>query len=168
ATPSPGSIFAEMAMAPKGGLIPVLLGIVVGAVISFLIASVIVRRDKSDIGDESLNEAKKMVKVMKAESKGQKVANVQMPKLIVFACDAGMGSSAMGESILKKKMKEAGFQVDVKHSAVNQIPNNADVVFTQESLAERASQVAPNARIIAIKNFLDNAVYDEYVKNLKN
>lgn len=167
ATPSPGTIFAEIAMAPKGGLFPVLLGIAVGAAISFLIASVIIKSDKSDVDDESLNAAKNMVKMMKAESKGQKAGSTGMPKLIVFACDAGMGSSAMGESILKKKIKEAGFQVEVKHSAVNQIPNNADVVFTQESLGERASQVVPNAQIVTIKNFLDNTVYDEYVNSLK-
>lgn len=167
ATPSPGSIFAEMAMAPKGGMIPVLLGIAVGTVVSFLIASVILKRDKSEASDESLDEAQKMVKAMKAESKGQKIAGAALPKLIVFACDAGMGSSAMGESILKKKIKEAGFQVEVKHSAVNQIPKDADVVFTQESLAERASQVVPDAQVITIKNFLDNTVYDEYVNSLK-
>ncbi|QAT63232.1 PTS mannitol transporter subunit IICB [Acidilutibacter cellobiosedens] len=166
ATPSPGSIFAEMAMAPKGGLIPVLIGIAVGAAVSFMIASVIIKKDKSGINDEFLNDAQNMVKVMKAESKGQKV-KVNIPKLIVFACEAGMGSSAMGESILKKKIKESGFQIDVKHSAVNQIPRNADVIFTQESLSERASQVVPNAQIIAVDNFLDSTIYDKYINSLK-
>lgn len=167
ATPSPGSIFAEIAMAPKGGLLPVLVGIAIGAVISFLIASVLIRNDKSDVDDESLSEAQNMVKMMKAESKGQKIENKKMPKLIVFACEAGMGSSAMGESILKKKIKEAGFQIDVKHSAVNQIPNNTDAIFIQESLAERAAQVVSGAQIITINNFLDNTVYDEYISSLK-
>jgi len=78
-----------------------------------------------------------------------------------------MGSSAMGESILKKKIKESGFQIDVKHSAVNQIPRNADVIFTQESLSERASQVVPNAQIIAVDNFLDSTIYDKYINSLK-
>lgn len=165
--PSPGSIFAEIAMAPKGGLLSVLFGIAVGAVVSFLIASIIIKRDKSDADDESLDEAKNMVNMMKAESKGQKVGSAEMPKLIVFACEAGMGSSAMGESILKKKIKDAGMNVEVRHSAANQIPTNADVVFTQESLAGRVSQVVPNAQIIRINNFLDNTVYDAYIKSLK-
>jgi PTS system mannitol-specific IIC component len=90
-----------------------------------------------------------------------------LPKLIVFACDAGMGSSAMGETILRKKLEEAGFDIQVKHSAVNQIPKEADVVFTQENLAERAAQVVPHAKIVTVKNFLDNTVYDEFVKSLK-
>lgn len=176
ATPSPGSIFAEMAMAPKGGLLPVLAGIIVGAVVSFLIASVILKRDKSvdDMDEESLNMAKKMTAMLKAESKGQKTESSvspalrsDVPKVIVFACEAGMGSSAMGESILRKKIKEAGLEIEVKHSAVNALPTDAEVIFTQESLAGRAAQVAPNAEIITIRNFLEQSAYDEYLSRFR-
>ncbi|MGE5632081.1 MAG: hypothetical protein ACM3TR_13430 [Caulobacteraceae bacterium] len=169
ATPSPGSIFAELAMTPKGGYLPVILGITVGAAVSFLIASVIVKRDKSegDMDIESLNMAKNMISQMKAESKGQKAVSSLLPKVIVFACEAGMGSSAMGESILKKKIKEAGLDIEVKHFAVNQIPTDTDVIFTQESLAGRAAQVSPNAEIVTIKNFLEQAAYDEYLSRFK-
>jgi len=169
APPSPGSIFAEMAMAPKGGLLPVLAGITVGAVVSFLIASVIVKRDKSDadMDADSLNMAKNMVSQLKAESKGQKVIASVLPRVIVFACEAGMGSSAMGESILKKKIKEAGLDIEVKHSAVNALPADTEVIFTQESLASRAAQVAPNAEIVTIKNFLEQSAYDEYLSRFK-
>ncbi|MBE3578417.1 MAG: PTS mannitol transporter subunit IICB [Caldanaerobacter subterraneus] len=175
ATPSPGSIFAEIAMAPKGGLLPVLAGITVGALVSFLIASPIVKRaSEESMSAESMSFARSIVSGLKAQSKGEKVempkAEVKMdtlPKLIVFACDAGMGSSAMGETILRKKLKEAGFDIQVKHSAVNQIPKEADVVFTQENLAERAAQVVPHAKIVTVKNFLDNTVYDEFVKSLR-
>ncbi|MDP4088715.1 MAG: PTS mannitol transporter subunit IICB [Bacillota bacterium] len=165
--PAPGSIFAEITMAPRGGLLPVLAGVVVGAVVSFLIASFFVKRSKAT-ADEEFETAKETTKELKAESKGQKAAVITaVPKLIVFACDAGMGSSAMGESILKKKLKEAGFDVNVKHSAVSEIPRDAEVVFTQESLAVRAAQVAPQAQIVTIKNFLDNSTYDDFIKTLK-
>lgn len=166
ATPSPGSIFAELAMTPKGGFIPVILGITVGAVVSFLISSIIIKRDKSETDESTLDAAKQMVSQMKSESKGQKTSG-NMPKTIYFACEAGMGSSAMGESILKKKLKEAGLQIEVRHSAVNQLPKDADIIFTQESLADRAAQVAPDAEIVTIKNFLDNTAYDEFVNGLK-
>ena len=166
ATPSPGSIFAEMAMTPKGGFLPVISGIAIGAVVSFLIASVILKRDKTEGNGEELAFAQQMVSQMKAESKGQKFS--KLPKLIIFACEAGMGSSAMGESILKKKIKEAGLNIEVRHAAVNQIPSDVDVVFTQEGLAERAAQVVPKAQIVTIKNFLDKAPYEEYVNSLRN
>ncbi|MDF2653739.1 MAG: system D-mannitol-specific component, Fru family [Bacillota bacterium] len=176
ATPSPGSIFAQMAMSPKGGHLPVLAGIVVGGIVSFLIASVILKRDKSmgEMDQDSLNMAKNLTAMMKAESKGQQTSNVSapalstnVPKIIVFACEAGMGSSAMGESILKKKIKEAGLAIEVKHSAVNAVPANTEVIFTQESLAARAAQVAPNAEIVTVKNFLEQTAYDEYLSRFK-
>jgi mannitol PTS system EIICBA or EIICB component len=167
ASPSPGSIFAEIAMSPKGGLLPVLFGILVGGAVSFLIASIIVKRSSPAQDDESFDSAKNLVQELKAESKGKKIENLTAPSLIVFACDAGMGSSAMGESILKKKIKDSGLNISVKHSAVNEIPKNAEVIFTQESLAVRAAQVVPNAKIITIKNFLDNKVYDDYITTLK-
>ena len=162
---SPGSIFAEMAMAPKGGFLPVILGITVGAVVSFLIASVILKRDKTEVSTDDFGMAQQMVSSLKTQSKGN-ISN-HMPKLIIFACEAGMGSSAMGESILKKILKNAGLNIEVRHTAVNQIPRDVDVVFTQEGLAERAAQVAPKAEIVTIKNFLDKSPYEEYVNSLR-
>lgn len=44
ATYSPGSIFTAIALAPKGGLLPVLCGIATGAVVTFLVAVPIVKR----------------------------------------------------------------------------------------------------------------------------
>ncbi|CAA7600114.1 protein-Npi-phosphohistidine-sugar phosphotransferase [Acididesulfobacillus acetoxydans] len=179
ATPSPGSIFAEMAMTPKGGFVPVLLGIAVGAAVSFLIGSVILKRDKTEGDAGSLDAANEMMSMMKAQSKGQNVSPraaadpsaksvSELPRLIVFACEAGMGSSAMGESILKKQLKDAGLNIQVKHTPVNQIPPEAEVVFTQESLAARAAQVARAAEIVPIKNFLDKTAYETFVNELRN
>ncbi len=175
ASPSPGSIFAEIAMSPKGGLLPVLFGIVVGAVVSFLISAVILKRSNaSEEDDSSFETAKRTVKSMKAESKGQTAAAVpaavikgEIPSLIIFACDAGMGSSAMGESILRKKLKEAGLDIKVSHVPISELPQDAKTVFTQESLAERARRVVPNAQIITVDNFLDSTPYDRYISALK-
>ena len=166
--PSPGSIISLMAMSPKGGQLPVLAGVLVGTVVSFLIAAIIIKRDPE--GGEDLEQAQSKVKEMKAESKGQNVPSVSKAgiKLIVFACDAGMGSSAMGESILKKALKDAGISgIDVKHTPVDSIPADADVVFTQENLAERARKSAKTDTIITVKNFLDRTKYDEFVSQLK-
>ncbi len=176
ASPSPGSIIAEIVMSPKGGLLPVLIGITVGAVVSFLISMVIVKRSsaKEDEGD-SFEAARQTVARMKAESKGgaakvdsDTAATVDsLPSVIVFACDAGMGSSAMGETILKKKLKEAGLDIKVNHAPISEIPQDAEVVFTQESLAERARRAAPNAQVIPVGNFLDGTSYDQYISALK-
>ncbi|MHC1685695.1 MAG: PTS mannitol transporter subunit IICB [Clostridiaceae bacterium] len=171
ASPSPGSIVALMAMAPKGGLLPVLAGVATASIASFLVAAVIIKRNPES--SEDLEEAQSKVKEMKAESKGQTVEKVKISKsdisLIVFACDAGMGSSAMGESILKKALKDAGItDIDVKHSPVDDIPKDANVVFTQENLVERAKKSASSdARIITVKNFLDRSKYESFINELK-
>lgn len=170
---SPGSIFAVMAMTPRGGFVPVLAGVIVGAVVSFLVGSIILKSSKDD--EESFDEAQAKIKDMKAESKGAKASEATVNvsksdvKLIVFACDAGMGSSAMGESILKKALKDAGINdIAVKHSSVDSIPQEANVIFTQENLVERArSSANKNANIITVKNFLDRSKYDEFINTLK-
>lgn len=179
ATASPGSIIAEMMMAPRGGYLPILAGIFVGAAVSFLISSLFLSRSKDDISGDTLAEAKSMVKDMKAQSKGQattpSVAGgtptatdvlTDIPSRVIFACEAGMGSSAMGASLLKKRLKDAGYDIPVEHLPVNQLPSDAQVVFTQSSLSERAGQVATGAKIYIVENFLDKSTYEKFVNDL--
>lgn len=177
---SPGSIIAEMLMSPRGGYIPILAGIVVGAAVSLAIASLILMRSRHEMDDEALAMATNTVRAMKAQSKGQAVSVVptatrtqdsdtklvNVPDRVIFACEAGMGSSAMGASLLRKRLKDAGYDIPVDHLPVNQLPPDAQVVFTQRSLAGRASQVAPNASIYFVDNFLDKSTYEEFVNDL--
>ncbi len=156
ASPSPGSIFAVMAMAPKGGLLPVLAGVAVAAIVTFLIAAVILRSKESKTDLES---AKSQVK----ELKGLRQTNI---KKIVFACDAGMGSSAMGASTLRKKIKAAGLDIEVVHSSIEEIPSDAQLIVTHESLAERARTDHPGIEIVTITNFVGAPEYDLLVTRL--
>ena len=88
-------------------------------------------------------------------------------KLVVFVCEAGMGSSLIGANQLKKKIKDAGLDVRVVHSPVNEIPAQTDVVVSHESLADRARKVAPNAVVLTFKNFMNNTASDRLVKSLQ-
>ncbi|HEY3163115.1 MAG TPA: hypothetical protein VGJ71_02085 [Candidatus Limnocylindrales bacterium] len=88
-------------------------------------------------------------------------------KLVVFACEAGMGSSLIGANQLKKRVKDAGLPVKVIHSPVNQIPGDADVVLAHEGLAARARAAAPGAVVLAFKNFLNNPASDLLVRRLQ-
>ncbi|MDF2548925.1 MAG: hypothetical protein K0R93_3823, partial [Anaerosolibacter sp.] len=85
---------------------------------------------------------------------------------IVVACDAGMGSSAMGASTLRNKLKQAGVKVEVVNTAIDQIPGDADLIITHESLTQRAKNQAPGAEHISITNFIGSPVYDELVERL--
>ncbi len=164
ATPSPGSIFALLAMTPKGGFFPVIAGVTVSTVVSFLVASFFIKRSADK--DLSLEDAKAKVGNMKAEAKGQvKVASAV--KKIVVACDAGMGSSAMGATTLRKKVKAAGLDIEVINTSLDDIPADADIVITHESLADRAKTKITTAELITIDQFVGNPIYDELVKRLK-
>ncbi len=156
AAPSPGSIFALSAMAPKGGLLPVWAGVLTAAIVSFLVSSVIMKFTNTS---EDLDAAKGAVK----EMKGLRQVSI---KKIVFACDAGMGSSAMGASTLRKKIKAAGLDIEVVHASVEDVPNDANLIVTHESLAARARQDHPNVEVVTITNFVGAPEYDTLVQRL--
>lgn len=157
ATPSPGSIFALMAMAPRGGLLPVLAGIFTAAAASFFVSSLILKFTE---GSQDLASAQ-------AQSKAQKGSLRQVSvKQIVFACDAGMGSSAMGATTLRKKLVAKGLDVKVIHTSIEDIPADSVLVVTHDSLASRAKAVAHGAEIISITNFVGAPEYDQLVERL--
>ena len=166
ATPSPGSIFAELAMTPKGGYFPVLAGIGLSALVSFLVSSVILKKYGSH-EDDSIYDAQDKVDQLKGKKAYSAVSKKQTIDKIVFACDGGMGSSAMGASILRKKIKEAGLDIKVINAAIHEIPSDADIVIAHKELAERAQAASPNAEHIFIEAFVNNPIYDEIVENLK-
>lgn len=176
---SPGSVIAFLLMAPKGSTLAVLLGVVIAAVVSFVIAIPIIRLTGNK-HEGSLEDASAKMKDMKAASKGEAVSasadaieqqTVAIPaeeiKHIVFACDAGMGSSAMGASVLKKKLQKAGLDIEVTHASVSSIPPEAQIVVTHQDLKERAMKSAPQARLVTITNFMTAPEYDELVESLK-
>ena len=84
---------------------------------------------------------------------------------VVFACDAGMGSSAMGASVLRNKIKEAGFGnvVTVTNSAINNLKDEYELVVVHEDLAERAKPATPSALHVTVDNFMASPRYDEVV-----
>ncbi len=161
---SPGSIIAFMSMTEKGmGSVMTFVGVVIAAGISFLIASPIVKMS----GNKSLEEAQAKKDAMKAESKGaapvaageKKASNAV--DLIVFACDAGMGSSAMGATKFRNRIKQLRPDITVINTSVDNIPANCDIAVVQTILADRARKSAPQAQLVTIGNFLADPALDE-------
>ena len=167
---SPGSIIAILGMAAKGSHLSVILGVLAGAVVSFLVASVILKADKSE--GESLEEAQAATQAAKAQAKGQAAPvsaeiNTDNIKQIIFACDAGMGSSAMGASLLRDKVKKAGLKIPVTNKAISNLTDEPNtLIVTQEELAARAAQRTPRAVHVSVDNFLTSPKYDEIVAQL--
>ncbi|ATZ18688.1 PTS system, mannitol-specific IIBC component [Williamsoniiplasma somnilux] len=176
---SPGSIIAIFAVAGANGAgnyAAIAGGIAASCVTSLIITSLIFiinRKKYAKQNQESLNVAKlQTVKLKGKESKVIKTDTVkneinEMPKLIIFACEAGMGSSAMGAGLLRKKIKAAGLDIEVKNYPIKELPTNAEFVITQETLTNLAKQKVPNAIHRSISNFLDNEFYENIIVELK-
>lgn len=168
---SPGSIIALLMMAERHSYLGLLLGVLVSTVISFLIGVPILKFMGKDT---TLEEAQQKKDAMKQQAKGTqkneavKAASGQKIKKIAFACDAGMGSSAMGASVLKKKIAAAGLEgIEVIHTPVSSIPADVQIVVTHQELGERAARSNPKAELILITNFLGAPEYDVLIGDLK-
>ena len=171
---SPGSIIAILGMTARGSYLAVISGVVVGALVSFLVASVILKADKST--EDDFEAQQRATAAAKQASKGEGTTEVSeaddVPSVddierIIFACDAGMGSSAMGASLLRKKVKAEGIDLPVTNSAIGNLQDDAKtLVITQEELTTRARKQAPSSIHVSVENFLDGDRYDDILKEM--
>lgn len=159
---SPGSIIAFLMMAAKDSIFSVIVGVVIATAVSFAIASVIIRMSKG----KSLEEAQEDMANRKAEAKGIQAAastaavKTEGIKKIVFACDAGMGSSAMGATKFRNRIKAQRPDLTVINTSVDNIPSDCDIAVVQVTLIQRAEKSAPQAQIVTINNFLADPALD--------
>jgi len=166
---SPGSIFAVLLMTPKASLIGVILSVITSAAVSFFVAGLLMKTQKQTDDEESLEKATSQMKDMKSSSKGQatdSAVNYAEVSKIIVACDAGMGSSAMGASLLRKKVEAANLDISVTNLAINNLPQDVDIVITHKDLTDRARSHAGNAEHLSLTNFLDKELYDNLVNSL--
>ncbi|WP_380182484.1 PTS mannitol transporter subunit IICBA [Kalamiella sp. sgz302252] len=173
---SPGSILAVLAMTPKGAYFANIAAIVAAFAVSFVVSAVLLKTSKAK-EDDDIEAAARRVNEMKAQSKGQTVAGAAVTdgmngdlshvRKIIVACDAGMGSSAMGAGVLRKKVNDAGLSnISVTNTAINNLPGDVDLVITHRDLTERAIRQAPHAQHISLTNFLDSGLYTDLTSRL--
>lgn len=170
---SPGSIIAILGMCVRDSYIPVILSIVASCAVSFGVNAFLLKVFGKE---EDLEAAKAKNAAAKSASKGiaapapaaapALAINANAPLHIAFACDAGMGSSAMGAAALSKKLKAAGMDIQIPHYAINDLPHEMQVVVTHQSLEGRARQQCPEAKIYPITNFMGGSEYDAIVEDL--
>ncbi|MFA4895573.1 PTS mannitol transporter subunit IICB [Microbacterium sp.] len=191
---APGSIIAVTAAAIGGGvwnLVVVYLSVIIAAVVTFLITAVILRasrkRDLAAEGDTfgaaiaqtEANKGKKSEHLSNlaasaaaggtAAAATSATATATAPiQNIVFACDAGMGSSAMGASVLRNKLKKAGIEdIKVTNQAIANLDGTADLVITQQQLTDRAKGKSPNSIHVSVDNFMNAPQYEEVVEMVR-
>ena len=161
---SPGSILSVLAMAPKGKTLIVLLGVVISAAVPLVVAAPLIRRaSKTETeGDPAVGKLPQSTAGISPHAAGRPVRKV------IFACDAGMGSSALGATRFRKRLRDAEIGVAVGNSAADRIPSDADVVICQSVLAERIAAAAKGAELIVIDNFLSDPGLDALFARLES
>ena len=186
---APGSVFAIFAQAPVPDMLGIALSIIAAAAVSFAFTAVVLRSSRKrdllagNAGDLSAAVAQTEANKGKSSSvlgglvdeaehdtgDAQGDATDRLVRNIVFACDAGMGSSAMGASVLRNKMKKAGVEgVTVTNQAISNLDGTADLVITQQQLTDRAKGQSPDSIHVSVDNFMNSPKYDEVVDLVKN
>ena len=190
---APGSIIAVFAQTPGGSFAGVGLSVLLAATTSFVICSLLLRMDRHKDVDlaaataemEALKGSKSSVagllspeerreqeleeRAELAEERHEASSRRRPIHRIVFACDAGMGSSAMGASVLRNKIKKAGFaDVDVKNVAIANLTDDVDLIVTHQDLTPRAQTMSPSAQHVSVDNFMGSPKYDAIVEELKS
>lgn len=158
---SPGSIIAFLSMTPSDLMLTNIIGVAIAAGVSFAIATPLVRT----MATADLDQASQQMRDMKGSAEAAVISDTQGGK-IVFACDAGMGSSAMGATRFRNRVKAERPDLTVEHSSVDTVPADASIVVCQRVLSERARRSAPQAQIVTIDNFLDDPALDALYASL--
>jgi PTS system mannitol-specific IIC component len=190
---APGSIIAVFAQTPAGSFAGVALSVLLAATTSFLICSLLLRMDRNkdeiDLAAatadmEALKGSKSSVAGLLSPEERREQQLEEQAELaeerheahsrrrpihnIVFACDAGMGSSAMGASVLRNKIKKAGFgDVTVTNVAIANLTDDVDLIVTHQDLTPRAQTMSPSAQHVSVDNFMNSPQYDAIVEELK-
>ena len=159
---SPGSIISVLAMAPKGQTLIVLAGVLIAAGVSFAVSLPLIKGRKANATDNQVNA-------------DVNISGSGTRQRIKFACDAGMGSSALGATRFRKRAAYENIDADISNCAIEDIPADTDIVVCQNHLKDRAlEKVEKNSAeggkktvVIGIANFMDDPALDRLLESLK-
>jgi PTS system mannitol-specific IIC component len=177
---SPGSIFAVLIQTAPGSHLGVILSVVISAAVTFVVSMLfLLASRKRDLAADAAGEDRLAAAVAQTEKNKGKASSVlgglaasgtaTATKIqnVIFACDAGMGSSAMGAGVLRKKVQQAGITgVSVTNKAIANLDGSADLVITQAQLTDRAKMKEPEAIHVSVGGFMNAPEYDEVVQML--
>ncbi len=165
--PHPGSIVSFLIMLPRGGFFPVILGVLAGVLGSFLVSAFVLKlsKEKEEV-DENTSLSDDIGSMLGVTSTGKKVYTKDIDR-VVFACDAGVGSSAMGAGILRNKFEKEKLDIKVENYSVDNVPKDVKIILTHKNLKERAKKAVPNAKIRTVESFLNDPEYDRLLEDLK-
>lgn len=150
---SPGSILLLLLLAAKGDWVWILLGAAVSAGVSFVVSCLILKWCKR----EKQKDKEKMM-----------IEKKEKPKYICFACDAGFGSSAMAASLLRKRLKKEGIEgITVEHVSIDNIPEQAEIVFAQKSFETLITNRKEKTAYYFLESVMQDPVFETLIGQWK-
>lgn len=175
AGPSPGSIFAYLALTPRGNYLGIISGVLVATVVTFLITSFILKLTVTAAEGDEDDYEKSLEKSKSMKAEGKKVLESQNDTIsaeniskIAFACDAGAGSSALGATTFRKKLQKNNLEdIEVEHYNIEDVPEDADIIVVHKNLADRARRSHQNKRIVTIENYIGDQNLERLLDELK-
>ncbi|SMQ86664.1 PTS system, mannitol-specific IIC component [Bacillus sp. OV166] len=191
AIPSPGSIFLLVGLAPKEDILTIFLGVLLSAIASLFCSMFLLKQVSDSPTLKENHEFKNFYSLEKYKKRGKKemaenitllpinkeraekenvsaLINIKNVKNIIFVCEAGMGSSAAGASILRKKLEQANLTIKVENSSISEIPEYADFIICHQRFLSVIQKTVPNNACYPLKSFTDMKGYDELVERLNN
>ncbi|QBQ07464.1 PTS system, mannitol-specific IIBC component [Spiroplasma gladiatoris] len=160
---SPGSLISVISMSGSGMRILInICAVFAGALVSFGVASFIMifkRKKHSEVQEIVVTD--EGIDFNEQVKKDTKEFNFKNAKLLMVACDAGVGSSAMAAGILKKWVTKNNVNIEVKNCAVKDLTTDVDIVVTMINFKEVAMERSPNAYIYTVKQYLGKNIFDD-------
>lgn len=87
---------------------------------------------------------------------------------IYFACDAGLGSSALGASLFSKLCKQRKLEISIKNCSIYDLPKQAKIVLCHEYFYDYAIKNYPEIKIYVVSNFMDSSNYERVIRDMVN
>ncbi|MDO4306662.1 MAG: hypothetical protein Q4C77_07490 [Eubacteriales bacterium] len=189
---SPGSIITILIMAGKENLLTAAGGIAVSAAVSFAGSLLVLgfrrqRRENSKpmkestekLTEEPIEESTEKPTEKPTEELTEELIEepivepikeeTRMPlKNIGFVCDAGVGSSAMGAALFRRKLAQNGIQgVAVQAYASDQIPKSLDLIVCQKDFLRLLPDGTKEMEIFAVDSLMGGEAFDKLINTIK-
>lgn len=157
---SPGSIFTLITLSPKDEILKTVICVASATIVSFIVSVVLLKILHKNSSLNRVKEVNDMVKLDQLMS--------EEIKKIVFVCDAGIGSSAMGAASFRRKIRNLNLNIIVENCSVDDVIAGTDLVISHSNLKERCKKSYPESKCVFINNFFDDDKLDMLYEILKN
>lgn len=163
---SPGSILTLLFMSGHH-VLATLFAVAISTAVSCAIAFFILKRQGKWCTEAAISAQEE--KKEEVQEKRQMLEKGQMQKIkIGFICDAGVGSSAMGAALFRRKLKEEGMDgITAEAYAVDQIPEDLTIGVCQRAFLEILQKESNLSNIVTMESLLNQTEHLALIEKLR-